>query len=73
MVQGGDIFSVLHKTDNDDDEHGPVKEVDYDKWEDETKPEGIHDYPAAMNRKKDIMQELMLACCLFVYTEVNTG
>ena len=62
-MHGGDILSVLHKTDNDDDEHGPVKEVDGNKWKDETKPEGVHYDPAAVDAEKVVL-------LVFPYTEV---
>ena len=65
-MQGGDILSVLHKTNDDDDEHGPVKEVDCNTWKDETKPEGIHDDPAAVDTEKVM---LLVFLCYFI----NTG
>ena len=37
---------------NDDDKHDPVEEVDYNKRDNETKPERIHDNPAAVDSEK---------------------
>ena len=48
-----DILSVLQETNNDDDEYGSVEEVNCNKWEDETKPEGVHDDPAAVKSEKE--------------------
>ena len=51
------IFSVSQRTSNDDDDdkHDQLKEVDYNKQDDETKPEGVYTRynPAAVESEKE--------------------
>jgi len=51
------IFSVSQRTSNDDDDdkHDQLKEVDYNKQDDETKSEGVYTRynPAAVESEKE--------------------
>ena len=54
------IFSVFQRTSNDDDDdkHDQLEEVDYNKQDDETKPEGVYTRynPAAVESEKEKCQ-----------------
>lgn len=51
------FFSVSQRTSNaaDDDKHDQLEEVDYNKQDDETKPEGVYTRynPAAVESEKE--------------------